>query len=1005
MTAVKRVFFSLHQYAERWLMKCVPIVLATIVTLVSTAASAEEKTYLLNEDVQITRSKLQVPIGPIGVRVTLTSPTAATVTTVEEGSPADGKLEIGDTVVGVNGKRIQSHLWLEIGAAMEHSQGDPKLKSEFTLEVLRNDKSHSITMKVDQLGYFSPTYPFDCAKSKRIYEDACAYIARNQNEDGTWPHMPKHGNAGNVYCASVAGMALLASGNPAYDKHIRRTVAYMLKQDITLGGQSMWLLTYSSMFLCEYYLATGGDPVIYEHLRKLYNAIRVSQMAFGGRVGGSIDDAYGGPYYWNHAGRQAAQFGSYPHMGVMNANSLLVFGLMQRCGIGIDMVNVDRTQSVVEAGSMDGGVCYGFRNGAGDGFGRTGIMAVAYYLLDNHPEGLASKAKWLAEASNDEGRYYRSHYTPMIGQTWGLLGTYLTNPDAFKQSMERFKWCFSLNHHYDGGFVRCTNIYAYMFYHPSKNLTARSAWDGGTEFQTLFFALQNKNLAITGGETHIMGVDRHNLTPQLSKVFKLIEQQRYADASEALKSVDRDKKSAATIENMRSYIVRRADMSMYEIAKLDAIDDVYRLSVRLKEHADRFGNIGGHATKVARLTQELAGPHQAKEIVIGRELYRILEQPPQSSQHRAIEQLEGFIDHYPHSPYADMAMMFLCKKRFSETIPEDILRQMERNRNQGDLYELSMRMPVYRTVFGDNPDYAKRFREHWELVSTNENEVKIGRAWQQLNHRLRFNKSIKTEQYPEYREKELRKFADRYKDSPYARLAIQEIKATSLNWYRTGRASDDEAMVCLQRMTHLTGLNLSTTDVSNEGIQRLAPLTNLTHLDTSASRVRSGVIPHLKPFTKLTHLTLSHMRDSDMAELDKLGLKLVDLSLDRSGQISDKAMMDVGKWTTLESLNLRTTSVGDTGLGYLKDLRLKKLILIDLKGRVSDQGMKALGQMTSLEHLDLSFNPITDEGLMELTKLKNLKFLDLSGTDVTWEGIVKLFEAMGNPDDLMVKKI
>ncbi len=759
------------------------------------------------------------------------------------------------------------------------------------------------------------------------------------------------------------------------------------------------------MFLSEYYLAIGGDPLIQRHLRKLYAAIRYSQMGYGGRVGGSLDDPYGGPYYWNHAGLQAEKFGAYPHMGVMNANAILTFALMQRCGIAIDPVNLNRTQGLIESSSIDGGMCYGFRVSAGDGFGRTGTAAVAYHMLNNRPDGLAAMGGWLGESSVNENIYFRSHYTPMIGQTWGLLGTYLTNPKAFRKSMQYFKWSFILNHHYNGGFVRCTNLYAYMYYHPSKSIDARSAWIGGSEFQALFYALAKQNLAVTGGKLHVMGVDRHNLPPELAKAFGLMEQQQFQDAYQAIKRSRVDRKAKPTADAMLAFIVKRANMSIHDIKRLKNRADLYRVAAQLEAHKRRFADIGGHAGAVATLARELTARGKAKEIAIGRKLYGILERPPSASQSKAIAELTAFVDQYPQSPYVDMALVSINRKQVSESIPEDILAQMERMRNRGDLYELSRRMPVYRYIFKDNPDYRQRFEEHWRLVSNNDAEVKIGREWFQLLHRLRYDKARKTDKYVEFREKELTTFAAKYKKSPYAKLAMAELKTTTLNWYRTRGSTNDDAMIGLQRMTHLTGLDLATTSITNEGVKRLAPLTALTHLDVSDSGVRPGVIENLRPFTRLTHLSLSHMVASDMAALDKLKLKLLDLSLDRCWHLKDEGMKYVGKWTTLESLNLRGTGVGDRGLGYLKSLRLKKLVLIYLKGGFTDQGLAQLRGMTSLEHLDLSFNSITDEGLKHLTQLKHLKHLDLTGTNVTWAAVRELREALGSDTTLFVKKI
>ena len=78
--------------------------------------------------------------------------------------------------------------------------------------------------------------------------------------------------------------------------------------------------------------------------------------------------------------------------------------------------------------------------------------------------------------------------------------------------------------------------------------------------------------------------------------------------------------------------------------------------------------------------------------------------------------------------------------------------------------------------------------------------------------------------------------------------------------------------------------------------------------------------------------------------------------------VSDDKMRYVSRLTALESLNLRSTDVGDAGLAQLSGLN-------------------------NLKELDLSFTSVTDVGLAEVAKLGNLRKLVLTGTSVTEKAI------------------
>ena len=99
------------------------------------------------------------------------------VTAVAKGSPAAAVLSVGDVVLGVEGKSFSGDARIQfaqaIGAA-ESEQGGGKLR----LLRWRAGKSEEVVVPLPVLGSYSVTAPYDCAKSKRIFELGCASLAR-----------------------------------------------------------------------------------------------------------------------------------------------------------------------------------------------------------------------------------------------------------------------------------------------------------------------------------------------------------------------------------------------------------------------------------------------------------------------------------------------------------------------------------------------------------------------------------------------------------------------------------------------------------------------------------------------------------------------------------------------------------------------------------------------------------------------------------------------------------
>ena len=121
------------------------------------------------------------------------------VTAVDKGSPADGMVQVNDVILGVFGKPFADDARRSFGHAIAAAEEKTGI---LPLTIWRDGKTSNVELKLQVLGAYSATAPYDCPKSKAIFEQGCRLIAGKgfQNAD-----IPDHLNA----------LALLASGDKA----------------------------------------------------------------------------------------------------------------------------------------------------------------------------------------------------------------------------------------------------------------------------------------------------------------------------------------------------------------------------------------------------------------------------------------------------------------------------------------------------------------------------------------------------------------------------------------------------------------------------------------------------------------------------------------------------------------------------------------------------------------------------------------------------------------------
>ena len=197
---------------------------------------------------------------------------------------------------------------------------------------------------------------------------------------------------------------------------------------------------------------------------------------------------------------------------------------------------------------------------------------------------------------------------------------------------------------------------------------------------------------------------------------------------------------------------------------------------------------------------------------------------------------------------------------------------------------------------------------------------------------------------------------------------------------QTAKESQDAAVAAIRKLggtvtfdeenpgKPLIGVNLSSTKVTDAGLQHLKGLTKLQSLNLSRNEVSDAGLEHLKGLTSLQMLYLGGTKVTDAGLVHLKGL------------------------TSLQTLSLSHTKVTDAGLVHLK--RLKFLGLEGCEG-VTDAGLVHLKGLTGLTFLGLlKCKGVTDAGLVNLKGLTKLQTLVLQGTKVTDAGVKDLQAAL-----------
>ena len=403
------------------------------------------------------------------------------VTHVGAKSPAEGVMQVDDVILGVGGKLFTDDARKSIAAAIQESEKESN-RGVLKLTRWRAGKTDEVQLKLRVMGTYSDTAPYDCPKSKRIFEEACQALEKESLPEN-W-----HG--------AISGLALLATGNPEYLPKLQMFARKLGPPTLKLkpGGMGAWEGGYRTMFLCEYFLATGDQEVL-PAIREFTLSLAKGQSMYG---------TFGHGY--SALTPDGQLHGSIPPYGPVNeaglpANLGIILG--RKCGVKDPEVDaaIERASKFFGYFTDKGTIPYGEHEPYPfhDNNGKSAMTAVLFGLQSDRVKETQFFAKMAAAG-------FRNRECGHTGQgfsyVWGALGANVGGPAAAAAFFKEASWHFDLVRRSDGSFTYDGGEQ----YGPGKTddntYYGKSSYSGLSPNATyvLTYALPLKKILITGRE-------------------------------------------------------------------------------------------------------------------------------------------------------------------------------------------------------------------------------------------------------------------------------------------------------------------------------------------------------------------------------------------------------------------------------------------------------------------------------------------------------------------------
>ncbi|MEI6604372.1 MAG: DUF6288 domain-containing protein [Verrucomicrobiota bacterium] len=400
------------------------------------------------------------------------------VSHVGANSPAAGVMKVDDVLLGAGGKLFTDDARKSIALAIQDAEKEAN-QGVLKLTRWRAGKTEDVQLKLDVIGTYSETAPYNCQKSKRILEAAGKVLVKEPMNDS--------------WSGAVNGLALLATGNPAYLPKVRELAHKMAPSSLNLskGKIGAWD-GYRGLFLCEYYLQTNDKKVMHG----------VEQYTFAFAKGQGMYGTFG--HGFSALTADGKLHGSIPPYGPVNAAGLaanLAIVMGKKCGVKDPEVDaaIERATKFFGYYVDKGGIPYGEHEPwpYHENNGKNSMTAMLFGLQGNRNKDAQFFAK-MATAGYANREY--GHTGQGFSYLWGALGAGVGGPAAAAAFFKEASWHFDLERRCDGAFVYDGGEQYGGGKTDDNTYFGKSSYSGlsPTASYVLTYSLPLKNLFITG---------------------------------------------------------------------------------------------------------------------------------------------------------------------------------------------------------------------------------------------------------------------------------------------------------------------------------------------------------------------------------------------------------------------------------------------------------------------------------------------------------------------------
>ncbi len=359
-----------------------------------------------------------------------------------QGSPARNILAVGDVILGADGTggnpvNFSSDARKSLALAI----ADAEARSPATLKLLRwrSGSTTTVTLTLQTMGAYSATAPYNCPKSTLILQQGMQYVYDNE-DSGRY---------------SFGAITLLADGNPTYLAKAQTEARALIPDQATMDqmmsdehdDQAMvvWKRGHTTIFLAEYYLATGDTKVLPAIEAHAVNIAKNSSLF------GTLGHRYA--EHWPDGSLNGPMGGAY---GVVNTPGLFCFLgvlLSKECGLTNPELDpyIERASRFFAYYSGKGAIPYGEHTPGGghSSNGKNGLAALAFMLQDNRVEEGKFYAKMSTASANEREI---GHTGPYFNYQWMPLGAAVGGEEAAAAHFSGISWMLDLSRCWDGRF-------------------------------------------------------------------------------------------------------------------------------------------------------------------------------------------------------------------------------------------------------------------------------------------------------------------------------------------------------------------------------------------------------------------------------------------------------------------------------------------------------------------------------------------------------------------------